>query len=96
LEVRIRYLSREMAKLFGSDKKREIISLSDNAKYEDLLNLLNEKYKKAVETLYGGKYREMMSDVFMFICKGNFVEGMSDKKINPNSEVLVAYADIGG
>jgi len=38
----------------------------------------------------------MMSDVFMFICEGNFVEGMSDKKINPNSEVLVAYADIGG
>lgn len=94
--MKIKYLSREMAKCFGSNAKREVIRLPDNAKYGDLLNLLNERYRRAVKTLYGGKYGEMMTDFFIFICDGNFVEGMIDKKVKPNSEVLVAYADIGG
>lgn len=96
MEVKIRYLGSDVAKCFGSKEKREVINLSVDAKYEELLKLLNERYKKAVEVLYGGKYKDEMFSTFIFLCEGNFIQGMRDKPINPNSEVLVAYADIGG
>jgi len=85
-----------MAKCFDSKEKREVINLSDDARYEELLKLLNERYKKAVETLYSGKYKETMFDTFIFLCEGNFIQRMKDKLITRNSEVLVAYADVGG
>ena len=96
MKVRIRYLSRDIARRFGSSEKRETIRLSDNARYGDLLSLLNERYKKAVKELYDDKYKKMMWDTFIFICEGKFIEGMKDKPINSNSEVLVTYADLGG
>jgi len=36
MEVRVRYLSNEIVKSFGSSKKVEIIHISDDAKYKDV------------------------------------------------------------
>lgn len=45
MEVRIRYLSHEIAKSFGSSGKVETIHISGDAKYEDVLDILREKLR---------------------------------------------------
>jgi hypothetical protein len=89
MEVRIRYLSYDMAEQFGSRKKREVVHLSDDATYEDLLGLLEKKYEKA-------ELEEEILDTFIFICEGRPLRTIRDELINPNGEVLVGYADFGG
>ena len=96
MKVKIRYLSHDRAKHFGSRKKRETVHLSDNATYEQLRALLEKKYEKAAKQLYCGKLKEKMLDTFIFICEGNPLRTIRDKLINPDVEVLVAYADVGG
>jgi hypothetical protein len=96
VEVKIRYLGHDIARHFGSPKKRQTLCLSDNAVYESLLSLLETRYEKAIEQLYGRKLREKMLDTFIFICEGQTLRTIRDKLINPESEVLVAYADLGG
>lgn len=89
MEVRIRYLSYDIAEQFGSREKREILHLSDNATYEDLLGLLEKKCKKA-------ESGEEVFDTFFFICEGKPLTAMRDEPINPDREVLVAHKVFGG
>lgn len=97
VEVKIRYLSRDIAEHFGSHKElREVIHLSDNAKYEHLLNLLGEKYEKAIKLEHGKELKGGMLDAFIFICEGTPLRRIRDKSVNQDNEVLVAYADFGG
>lgn len=96
MEVKMRYMSYDIAKYFGSRENRETIHLSDNATYEHLLCLLEKKYDRAIKQLYGKKLREKMLDTFIFICEGKPLRTIRDKMINPDGEVLVAHADFGG
>jgi hypothetical protein len=96
VEVKMRYLGHDIARHFGSPKKRQTLRLSDDAVYEHLLSLLEKRYERAIEQLYGRKLREKMLDIFIFICEGQTLRTIRDKLINPESEVLVAYADFGG
>jgi hypothetical protein len=89
MEVRIRYLSYDIAEQFGSRKKREIVQLSDNATYEDLLGLLEKKCEKAESD-------EEMFDTFFFISGGTPLRAIQNRSINPNTEVLVAHKVFGG
>ena len=96
VEVKMKYLSHDVAKHFGSLKKTEIVHLSDSAMYEHLLGLLKEKYETAIKQLYGGKLKEKMLDTFVLICEGKPLQTVRDKLINPDIEVLVAYLGFGG
>jgi hypothetical protein len=96
VEVKMRYLGYDVARHFGSPQKRQTIRLSDNVVYEHLLSLLEKRYEKAIEQLYGRKLRDKMLDTFIFICEGQTLRTIREKLVNPESEVLVAYADLGG
>jgi hypothetical protein len=96
MEVEVRYLTRDIAKYFRSANKREIIHLPNNAKYENLLNLLEEKYEPAPKSEQRGKMKQKMLDFFVFISEGASLLSIRNKTVNPNNKVLVAYADTGG
>ena len=96
MEAKMRYLSYDIAKYFGSRKNRETVHRSDNATYEHLLSLLEKKNEKAFKQLHGGKLEKKMLDAFIFISEGRPLRTMQDKIVNPDREVLVAYADFGG
>jgi len=89
MEVRIRYLSYDIAKQFGSNKKKEVIYLSDDATYADLLGLLEKKYEAA-------GFREDMLDIFFFVCGGEPLRAIGNRTINPDREILVAHKVFGG
>lgn len=89
MEVRIRYLGYDIAELFGSQKKREVLQLSDNATYRELLGLLEKKYGKA-------ESKEEMADNFFFICGGKPLNIIGDELINPETEVMIAHKVFGG
>ena len=89
MEVRIRYLGYDIAEQFGSQKKREVVQLSDNATYKELLGLLERKYEKA-------ESKEEMSDSFFFVCGGKPLSTIVDESINPEMEVMVAHKVFGG
>ena len=96
LKIKVRYLSSYVAKCFGSDKKEEYIYLPENARYRDLLEFFNKRYGKAIETMYGGKYKDMMLDFFIFISEGKPIIAIKNKLIPKDCEVIVTYADLGG
>jgi len=89
MEARIRYLSHDIAEQFGSRNKREVVSLSDNATYEDLLGLLEKKFEKA-------ESEGEVFDIFFFVCGGQPLRAIGNKSINPDMEVLVAHKVFGG
>jgi len=64
MEVKIRYLTHEIAKYFGSSGKVETIHVSDDAKYENTLSILGKKLRRY------GKVVERLLDTFVFICGG--------------------------
>jgi len=90
MEVKVRYLSHEIAKHFGSSGKVETIHVSGDAKYEDVLSVLREKLKRY------GKVDEKLLDTFVFICGGRALLSIRDEALNSNCEVLIGYADTGG
>jgi len=90
MEVKVRYLSREIAKSFGSSEKVETIHISGDAKYEDVLSRLREKLKRH------GEVDERLLDTFVFICGGKALLRIRDEALNSDCEVLVGYADTGG
>jgi len=89
MEVRIRYLGYDIAEQFGSRMKREVVHLSDEATYEDLLDLLEKRYGKT------GLRAEML-ETFFFICEGKPLRAIENESINPDREVLVAHKVFGG
>lgn len=96
MEVKIRYLSHDLARYFGSSEKRETVHLPDNAVYENIRGVLKEKYEKATKELPAGKTKRRTLDFLVFLCEGKPIATMVDKSVDPDSEVLVAYADFGG
>lgn len=92
----MRYLGREIARRFGSDSNDEIVRLPNNARYGQLLHLLERKYDEAAQRLPSSKWKERMLESFIFIYDGRPLRTIKDKVINPNGEVLVGYLDFGG
>lgn len=90
MDVKIRYLSHEVAKSFGSSEKVETIHLPDQAKYEDVLNMLEEKLR------CHGKTDEELLDTFILLCEDGVVHRIKDEALNHDCKVLVGYADFGG
>lgn len=90
MKVKVRYLSHEIAKCFGSSGKVEPIHVSDDAKYENILSILREKLRRC------GKVDEKLLDTFVFISGGRALLSIKDETLNSDCEVLVGYADTGG
>jgi len=90
MEVKVRYLSRGIAKYFGSSEKVETIHVSGDAKYEDLLSIFRKKLSR------NGEMDERLLDTFVFICRGRVLMSIRNESLNSNCEVLVGYADTGG
>lgn len=90
MEVKIRYLSNEIAKYFGSSKKIETIRFSTAVKYADILSLLKKKLRRY------GKMNERLLDTFVFICGGRALLNLGEEALNSDCEVLIGYADTGG
>lgn len=90
MEVKIRYLSHEIAKCFGSSGKVETIHVSGDAKYENILSILREKLRRY------GKVVERLLDTFVFTCGGRALLSIRGEALNPDCEVLVGYGDTGG
>jgi len=90
MEVKARYLTREIAKSFGSAGKVETIHVSGDARYEDLLNIFKDKLS------HNGKVDERMMDALVFICGGRPLLTIRDETLNSDCTVLVGYADTGG
>ncbi len=96
MEVKVKYLSGDVAEHFGSNMKMETVRVSNKATYEQLLGLFRKKYETAGNQLYGGKLKGKMLDTFVFICKGKSLQTIQHELINPEVEVLVGYLDYGG
>ena len=90
MEVRVRYLSREIAKSFGSSGKVETLHFSGDVKYEDILSMFKEKLRRH------GEMDERLVDTFVFICGGRALLSIKDEALNSDCDVLVGYADTGG
>jgi hypothetical protein len=90
LEVKVRYLSWGIAKSFGSSEKVETIDLSGEAKYQDVLHILEEKLT------HHGEQDEELLDTFVLLCDGRVLHRIKDETLNPNCKILVGYADFGG
>lgn len=90
MEVKIRYLTHEIARFFGSTVKVETIRLSSGAKYENLLSIFREKLR------FNGKVDERLLDTFVFICEGRVLLSIRNESLDSDCEVLVGYADTGG
>ena len=90
MEVKVRYLSRGIAKYFGSSEKVETIHVSGEAKYEDVLSIFREKLRRH------GEVDERLLDTFVFICGGRVLLSIRNESLNSDCTVLVGYADTGG
>ena len=90
MDVRVRYLSREIAKSFGSSGKVETLHFSDNTKYEDVLSMFKERLRRH------GEVDERSTDTFIFICGGRALLTIKNEALNSDCDVLVGYADTGG
>jgi hypothetical protein len=90
MEVKVRYLSRGIAKYFGSSAKVETIHISSEAKYEDVLSIFREKL------IRHGEVDERLLDTFVFICRGRVLLSIKNESLNSDCTVLVGYADTGG
>jgi len=90
MEVKVRYLSRGIAKYFGSSGKVETINFSSEAKYEDVLSIFREKL------IRHGEVDERLLDTFVFICRGRVLLSIKNESLNSDCTVLVGYADTGG
>lgn len=90
MEVKVRYLSRGIAKYFGSSGKVDTIHIPDGAKYGNLLGIFKDKLR------HHGELDEGLLDTFVFICGGRILLNIKDESLNPNYDVLVGYADTGG
>jgi len=90
MEVKVRYLTHEIAKSFGSAGKMETIHVSGNAKYEDLLDIFREKLSN------NNIVDERMMDALVFICGGRPLLTIKNETLESDCTVLVGYADTGG
>jgi len=89
MEVRVRYLSNEIAKSFGSSNKVETIHISDDAKYKDILYVFKKKLRDC------GTMGERLMDTLVFICGGRPLLSIKEESLTSNCDVLVGYADTG-
>ena len=90
MEVKIQYLTHEIAKYFGSSWKVETIHVSDDAKNENTLSILGKKLRRY------GKVDERLLDTFVFTCRERALLSIKGEALNSDCEVLVGYGDTGG
>ena len=90
MKVKVRYLSRGIAKYFGSSEKVETIHISGDAKYEGILSIFRKKLSR------NGEMDERLVDTFVFICDGRVLLSIRNESLTSNCTVLVGYADTGG
>jgi len=90
MEVKVRYLTHEIAKSFGSAGKVETIHVSGDIRYEDLLDIFREKLSN------NNNVDERMMDALVFICGGRPLLTIKNETLESDCTVLVGYADTGG
>jgi len=90
MEVKVRYLTHEIAKSFGSAGKVETIHVSGDVKYEDLLDIFKDKMS------HNGKVDERMMDALVFICGGRPLLTIRNETLDSDCTILIGYADTGG
>jgi len=90
MEVKVRYLTHEIAKSFGSAGKMETIHVSGDIRYEDLLDIFREKISN------NNNVDERMMDALVFICGGRPLLTIKNETLESDCTVLVGYADTGG
>jgi len=90
MEVKVRYLTHEIAKSFGSAGKMETIHVSGDIRYEDLLDIFREKLSN------NNNVDERMMDALVFICGGRPLLTIKNETLESDCTVLVGYADTGG
>lgn len=90
MEVKVRYLTHEIAKSFGSGGKVETIHVSGDVKHEDLLDIFKDKLS------HNGKVDERMMDALVFICGGRPLLTIRNETLDSDCTILIGYADTGG
>ncbi len=90
MEIKVRYLSREISRSFGSSGRSDTFIFPSSAKYRDILTAFREKLRKLRTA------DEKLMDALVFICNGRSLLNIEDETISANCEVLVGYADTGG
>jgi len=90
MEVKVRYLTHEIAKSFGSAGKVETIHVFGDVKYEYLLDIFKDKLS------HNGKVDERMMDALVFICGGRPLLTIRNETLDSDCTILIGYADTGG
>lgn len=90
LDVKVRYLSWGIAKSFGSPEKVETVNLPGEAKYQDILDMLEKKLKRHASK------GEKLLDTFVLLCNGRVLHRIKHEPLDPDCNILVGYADFGG
>jgi len=90
MKIKVRYLSREIARSFGSSGKSDTVDFPSSAKYRDILTRFSEKLRKR------GVTDERPMDALVFICNGRSLLNIENETIDANCEVIIGYADTGG
>lgn len=90
MEVKVRYLTHEIAKSFGSAGKVETIHVFGDVKYEDLLDIFKDKLS------HNGKVDERMMGALVFICGGRPLLTIRNETLDSDCTILIGYADTGG
>lgn len=96
MEVRLRYSGSEVAKYFGSRKKKETLRLPPDAKYQHLLDILEKRYQHALDQLNYGSRKEKMLESFVFLSEGTPLRTKKEETVNPEDEIFVGHMDFGG
>ena len=89
MNIKIRYLSHEIAKYFQSSTREETIIFRDTQKYKDLLEELEKKIER-------GQGDKSVLDNFVMICNGQRLSDLKNEPLNSNYEIIIAHADTGG
>lgn len=88
MKVKIKYVTLEIAKHFGSKEKEEEIEFPKGSLYKDLISNLARRSDL--------KDENKILDTFFFLVGGKSITLMTEEKIDPNEEVVITYADFGG
>jgi hypothetical protein len=95
MKLTIKYKNSMIAKEFGCYSLEEVVVLPDTAKYVDVLNLLEEKYKAAHPKIDSKVLERKFPDEFVVYCNRGIVRQIEDKPIDVE-EVKVGSLIAGG
>lgn len=96
MEVRVRYVGRDIAEYFGTSEKFEVLQIPEGSTYGQLLERFRERFVQALRRRHGGKINEDMLSVFVFVSGGRNIRRIPDEPVKDGDEILVVPADAGG